>query len=177
MYKVYKIQEYIVQHKKYSQYFIISNGIQSIKNWITMLYTWNQYNTVNQLQENIKITYLLIRLAYIYLYTHEYSIVKDIMERTSYILLVGLQIDAASLEAGASLMDQMVKNLPTMQETWVWSLGHEDPPGEGNDNTLQCSCPEKSMDRGAWQTTVHGVTKSQTQLKWLSMASMEVNMM
>ena len=41
------------------------------------------------------------------------------MERTSYILLVGLQIDAASLEAGASLMDQMVKNLPTMQETWV----------------------------------------------------------
>ena len=32
--------------------------------------------------------------------------------------------------------------------------------GEGN--PLQYSCLEKSMDRGAWQATVHGVTKSQT---------------
>ena len=37
-------------------------------------------------------------------------------------------------------------------------------PGEGNDYPLQYSCLENSMDRGAWQTTVHGVTKSQTQL-------------
>ena len=35
-------------------------------------------------------------------------------------------------------------------------------PGEGNGNTLQYSCLENSMDRGAWQATVHGVTKSQT---------------
>ena len=33
-------------------------------------------------------------------------------------------------------------------------------PGEGNGNPLQYSCLENSMDRGAWQTTVHGVTKS-----------------
>ena len=26
-----------------------------------------------------------------------------------------------------SLVAQMVKNLPAMQETWVWSLGQEDP--------------------------------------------------
>ena len=38
------------------------------------------------------------------------------------------------------------------------------PPGEGNGNPLQYSCLESSMDRGAWQATVHGVTKSQTQL-------------
>ena len=31
--------------------------------------------------------------------------------------------------------------------------------GEGNDNRLQCSCLENTMDREAWQTTVHGVTK------------------
>ena len=37
-------------------------------------------------------------------------------------------------------------------------------PGRGNGNTLQYSCLEYSMDRGAWQTTVHGVTRSQTQL-------------
>ena len=34
-------------------------------------------------------------------------------------------------------------------------------PGEGNDNPLQCSCLESSMDRGIWRAIVHGVTKSQ----------------
>ena len=34
--------------------------------------------------------------------------------------------------------------------------------GDGNDNPLQYSCLENPMDRGTWQTTVHGVTKSQT---------------
>ena len=37
-------------------------------------------------------------------------------------------------------------------------------PGGGNGNTLQYSCLESSMDRGAWQVTVHGVTKSRTRL-------------
>ena len=40
-------------------------------------------------------------------------------------------------------------------------------PGVGNGNPLQYSCLENPMDRGAWQTAVHGVTKSQT---WLSRA-------
>ena len=35
-------------------------------------------------------------------------------------------------------------------------------PEEGNGNPLQHSCSEKSMDRGAWQATVHGVAKSET---------------
>ena len=30
---------------------------------------------------------------------------------------------------------------------------------EGNGNLLQYSCLENPMDRGAWQATVHGVTK------------------
>ena len=51
-----------------------------------------------------------------------------------------------------------------MQETWVWSLGVEDSPGEGNGNPLQYSCLENPMDRGAWWATVHGVTKSWKQL-------------
>ena len=34
----------------------------------------------------------------------------------------------------------------------------------GNGNPLQYSCLENSMSRGAWQATVHGVSKSQTQL-------------
>ena len=36
--------------------------------------------------------------------------------------------------------------------------------GEVNDYPLQYSCPENSMDRGAWWSIVHRVTKSQTQL-------------
>ena len=38
-------------------------------------------------------------------------------------------------------------------------------PRVGNGNSLQYSCLKNPMDRGAWQTTVHGVAKSQT---WLS---------
>ena len=34
----------------------------------------------------------------------------------------------------------------------------------GNGNPLQYSCLENSMDRGAWQAIVHGITKSLTQL-------------
>ena len=58
----------------------------------------------------------------------------------------------------------MIKNLPEIQETQVQSLGREDPLEEEIDNLLQYSCLENSLDRGAWKSTVHGVTKSQTQL-------------
>ena len=37
-------------------------------------------------------------------------------------------------------------------------------PGEGNGNTLQYSCLENPMDRGAWQAAVHEVAKSCTPL-------------
>ena len=39
----------------------------------------------------------------------------------------------------ASLVAQLVKNLPAMRETWVQSLGWEDPPGEGKGYPLQYS--------------------------------------
>ena len=47
--------------------------------------------------------------------------------------------------------------------------GVERSPGEGNGNPLQYSFLENPMNRGAWQATVPGVTKSQTRLKRLSM--------
>ena len=40
-------------------------------------------------------------------------------------------------------------------------------PGGGNGNLLQYSCLENPMDRGAWQATVHRVTKSRMQLQQL----------
>ena len=63
----------------------------------------------------------------------------------------------APVEPG-SLVAQLVKNLPTMQETLVQSLGQEDPM-EGNSNLLEYSGLENSMD-----CIVHGITKSQTEL-------------
>ena len=61
----------------------------------------------------------------------------------------------------ASLVAQIIKSLPVMQETWVRSLG-QDLPREGNGNLLQNSCLENPMDEGAWEATVHGVTESDT---------------
>ena len=42
-------------------------------------------------------------------------------------------------------------------------------PGGGHGNPLQYSCLKNPMDKGSWQSTVHGITKSQIQLKRLSM--------
>ena len=38
----------------------------------------------------------------------------------------------------------------------------EESPGVGNGNPLKYSCLENFMDREGWQTTIHGVSKSQT---------------
>ena len=54
-------------------------------------------------------------------------------------------------------------------DTWVRSLGGiERYPGGGHGNPLQYSCLENPTDRGTWWATVHGVAKSRTQLKCLS---------
>ena len=63
----------------------------------------------------------------------------------------------------ASLVAQMVKNLPAMQEIQVWSLDQEDPLKKGM-VTHSSILKDNSMDRGAWQATVHGVTQNRTQL-------------
>ena len=49
----------------------------------------------------------------------------------------------------ASLVPQMIENLPEIQETQVQSLGREDPLEEEIDNLLQYSCLENSLDRGS----------------------------
>ena len=66
----------------------------------------------------------------------------------------------------------MVKNPPAKQEpwdTWVQSLGQEDPLEEGLVTHSSVLPWRISMHRGAWQATVHGVAKSQTRLKQFSM--------
>ena len=53
----------------------------------------------------------------------------------------------------------VVKNPPVNVRDAGLIPGSGRSPGEGNDNPLQYSCQENSMDRGAWQTIVHRVTK------------------
>ena len=56
----------------------------------------------------------------------------------------------------------MVKNPPAMWETWVQSLGWEDPLEKGmaiHSSILSWRIP---MDRGAWRATLHRVTESDT---------------
>ena len=55
------------------------------------------------------------------------------------------------------LLAQSVKNLPAMQETSVQFLGWEDPLEK--EMATHSSCLENPMDRGAWQATVHRVTR------------------
>ena len=58
----------------------------------------------------------------------------------------------------------MVKNLPAMQETWVQSLGWEDPLEKGM--TIYPSTPDGEFHgQKSLGTTIHGVTKSRTRLR------------
>ena len=63
-----------------------------------------------------------------------------------------------------SLAAQLEKNLPAIRETWVQSLGWEDPPEEGMATHYSILAWEILMDKGVWWATIHGIAKSQTQL-------------
>ena len=71
---------------------------------------------------------------------------------------------------GASLVAFIVKSLPAkagdIRDAGLIP-GSGRSPGEGHGNTLQYSCLENPMDRGAWWGTVHEVTKNRTQLSTL----------
>ena len=74
------------------------------------------------------------------------------------VLEVNITVSIAQMEKGSPLVAQMVKNLPAMQETQVWSPSQEDPLEMGmatHSSILAWRIPR--MD--------YGVTKSQTQLR------------
>ena len=64
----------------------------------------------------------------------------------------------------ASVLAQMVKNVPAMWETWVRSLSWEDPLEEGMATHSSILAWRILMDRGTWRVTVHGLAKSLTRL-------------
>ena len=59
-------------------------------------------------------------------------------------------------------MAQMVENLPALQETWVPSLGWEDPLEEGMAATTVFLPGESPRTEEPVELTVHGVAKSDT---------------
>ena len=62
---------------------------------------------------------------------------------------------------GLPLVAQMVKHLPAVWDTWVQSLGWEDPLAKGMATQSTTVAWRIPMDRGAWRTTVGGVTESE----------------
>ena len=73
------------------------------------------------------------------------------------ILILGTNVVEEGFPGGS-----VVKNLPANAGDMGSIPGCERSPGEGNGNTLQYSYLGNPMDRGAWQVTDHGVTKSRT---------------
>ena len=81
-------------------------------------------------------------------------------------VLIFMSVMANDIE-WASQVALVVKNPPTnagdVRDTGLIP-GSGRCPGGGNGTSLQYSCLESPVDRGAWWSTVHGVTKSQTRL-------------
>ena len=72
-------------------------------------------------------------------------------------------------------MPLVVKNLPANAGDMGLIPGWRRSPGEGHGNPLQYPCLGNPMDRGDWWATVHGVAKSWTRLKQLSMHRIPVD--
>ena len=107
------------------------------------------------------------------------------------------RIPSQPLPIYSSLQSSPDKAMATHSSTLAWKISWTEEPGrlqstgreesdtterlhfhfslsrtaEGNDNPLQCSCPENPRDRGAWWAVVYGVAQTQTRLKRLSSSS------
>ena len=81
--------------------------------------------------------------------------------------MIQVQYIYCELHFHYSYIAQLVKNLPTKEETQVHFLVWEDPLEKGiasNSSQFQCSCLENPRVGGAWWAVIYGVAKSWTQL-------------
>ena len=86
-----------------------------------------------------------------------------ILERVAF-LLQKLSLGGVKSYTWAFFVAQLIKSPPAMWETWVWSLGWEDPLEEGVATYSSIPDWRIPMDRGASWASVHGVAKSWTRL-------------
>ena len=91
---------------------------------------------------------------------------KKLSGRASVLwLFPNSEIRAVLQKQGASLVAQIVKNPPAMWESWVRSLGWDDPLEEGMATRSSILAWRIPMGRGAWWATIHGFAKSWTRLR------------
>ena len=102
-----------------------------------------------------------------------HSVINGIAQNFLHCLFIFLP----AYGAWVSLVAQTVQNLPTMRETWVWSLDWEDLLEEGMATHSSILAWRVPIDRGAWWATVHGghkeldMTEHRTALKNLRTGS------
>ena len=99
------------------------------------------------------------------------SLLDHVLKFSFYLVTSGVSVPPylrPAYDFKASLVAQMVKNLPANAEDPGWISGLGRSPGEGNGNPLQYSCLENLLDRGAWWAIVHEVAKSWTRLRDLA---------
>ena len=96
-----------------------------------------------------------------------HSTFKEKKKKKSWSFQVKLKMNPGKYPRGASLVAQMVKDLPAMQEDRVRSLSWEDSLEE--DVAIHFHIlAQKIPDRDAWQAAVHKIKESQTQLSDLA---------
>ena len=85
---------------------------------------------------------------------------EEIWSPDNYLFLISISLICGKnqqIRWGASLVAQTVKNLPAMQETWVWSLGWKDPLEKRMATHSSIFAWRIPMDGGAWWAIVRGV--------------------
>ena len=85
-----------------------------------------------------------------------------------------LHVTCLNYDLGKKKINYDLRGFPGGTDSKESACSEEDPgsipgsgrsPGEGNGSPLQYFCLEDPIDRGAWRATIHGITKSQTQLR------------
>ena len=111
-------------------------------------YTWSSWKKDSI---NSQILYPLI----------SYTFLLTLLMRSLYLIFFNQHI----INIKGFLGGLVVKNPPANTGGMGSILGPGRSPGEGNGNPLLYSCLGNAMDRGTWRTIVHGVQKSQTQIR------------
>ena len=122
---------------------LLSNpGPSTLSHRVTHIHTDTPTHThtlINTHSHSHVNTHTCSRLTHICTFTHSHTLLHTITHNHT-----------------ASLVAQMVKNPPTMRETWVQSLGWEDPLEKSTTTHSSIPAWRISMGRGAWWATVHG---------------------
>ena len=112
------------------------------KHWLSKNLNFSNY-LKSLLQSTINRTHIkYINKAYLYIYIYIHIFVKV------HIFFLW-----------TFLVAQKVKNLPALQEIWVWTMGWEDLLAKGMATHFSIFFLGNTMNRGAWWATIHGLQR------------------